>query len=116
MLFRKNISRIALAMAALALSVSVLYATSSNFDYRFKVHNKSDSKIVKLWASPDGKKYGSFDIGAGIAAGSTMELVWDKSTDNGNCEWYLKATFADGEDAPPAKFDFCEKDLVVEFN
>lgn len=113
---KKNLSRIALGLAAVALSVSFLYATSSRFDYRFKVHNKSTSKIVKLLASPDGKKYGNFDIGGGIAAGATMELVWDKSTDNGNCEWTLKALFADGDESQPAKFDFCEKDLVVEFS
>ena len=93
---KKNLSRIVLGLAAVALSVSFLYATSSKFDYRFKIHNKSTSKIVKLMASPDGKKYGEFDIGAGVAAGATMELVWDKSTDNGNCEWTLKALFADG--------------------
>ena len=45
-----------------------------------------------------------------------MELIWDKSTDNGNCEWHLKAVFADGSESDPAKFDFCEKDLVVEFS
>src|SRR6266404_4571278 len=111
----KQLSRIALGVAAVALSVSFLYANSS-VDYRFKVHNKSNSKIVKLLASPDGKKYGVFDIGAGIKAGGTMELIWDKSTDNGNCEWHLKAVFADGSESDPAKFDFCEKDLVVEFS
>lgn len=111
---KKNLNRIALGFVALTLCVSFLYA--SKFDYRFKVHNKSTSKIVKLLASPDGKKYGNFDIGPGIKAGETMELIWDKSTDNGNCEWHLKAVFADGDESDPAKFDFCEKDLVVEFS
>ncbi len=112
---RKNLNRIALGIVTVALSVSFLYATSK-FDYRFRVHNKSTSKIVKLLASPDGKKYANFDIGAGIKAGETTELIWDKSTDSGNCEWHLKAVFADGSESDPAEFDFCEKDLVVEFS
>ncbi len=113
-MMKKNLSRIALGIITVALTVSILHATTK-FDYRFKVHNKSNSKITKLLASPDGKKYAFFDIGKGIAAGATMELIWDKSTDNGNCEWHLKAVFADGSESDPAKFDFCEKDLVVEF-
>lgn len=112
---KKHLSRIALGAIFFAFSLSFVRASSS-MDYRFKVHNKSGSKIVKLLASPDGKKYRNFDIGAGIKAGSTMELVWDESTDNGNCEWYLKAVFADGSDSDPASFDFCEEDLVVEFS
>ena len=50
---KKQLCRIALGVAAVALSVSFLYAHSL-MDYRFKVHNKSNSKIVKLLASPDG--------------------------------------------------------------
>ena len=111
---RKNLSRIALGVVTVALSVSFLYATSL-VEYKFKVHNKSSSKIVKLLASPDGKKFGNFDIGGGIKAGGIVELIWDKSTDNGNCEWTLKAVFADGSESEPAEFDFCEKDLVIEF-
>jgi len=104
---KKHLSRIALGAVALAISVSFIYA-SSVVEYRFKVRNKSTSKLVKLLASPDGKKFGTFDIGAGIKAGGTMELVWDKSTDNGNCEWTLKAVFADGSESEPADFDFAK--------
>ena len=112
---KKHFSRIALGAVIAALSISFVYAASTT-DYRFKVHNKSNSKIVKLLASPNGKKYSYFDIGPGIKAGATMELVWDQSTDNGNCEWHLKAVFADGSESEPAVFDFCEEDLVVEFS
>ncbi|MEP6944614.1 MAG: hypothetical protein ABJA02_01765 [Acidobacteriota bacterium] len=111
---KKHLSRITLGAIIAALSISFVYA-SSTVDYRFKVHNKSGLKIVKLLASPDGKKYRNFDIGSGIKAGSTMELVWDQSTDSGNCEWHLKAVFSDGSESEPAVFDFCEEDLVVEF-
>jgi hypothetical protein len=104
-------------MLAIVVGMAGLTVTNANsaVDYTFKVHNKSSSKIVRILASEDGKKYGNFDVGAGIKAGATMELVWDKSTDSGNCEWHLKAVFADGSESEPAVFDFCEKDLVVEF-
>ena len=107
--------RVAFVALIVVTGLSMLYA-SSRMDYRFKVHNKSKSRMVKLLASPDGKKYAPFDIGDGIAPGETEELVWDKSTDNGACEWTLKAVFADESESEPAQFDFCEKNLIVEFS
>jgi hypothetical protein len=77
------------------------------------VHNKTDNKIVKLLASEDGKTYREFNIGAGIDAGKIVTMEWDKSTDNGNCEWYFKAKLDDGEETDPVEFDFCEKNLVL---
>ena len=47
---------------------------------------------------------------------ATDELVWDKSTDNGNCEWTFKTVFDNDEESEAVKFDFCEKNLVLEFN
>ena len=84
--------------------------------HRFKVHNNTKQDIKKIMVSQDGKKWGYFDIGDGIKAGATEELVWDKSTDNENCEQWFKAVFTDGEESEPVKFDFCEKGLVLEFN
>jgi hypothetical protein len=108
-----------LAFAALIMvSFAISYAHPAKakpMDYRYKVHNLSSSRITQLMASDDGKKYLPFDIGAGIKPGETMELVWDKSTDNGACEWWVKAAFADGGVSPAAQFDFCEEDLVLEF-
>jgi hypothetical protein len=88
---------------------------ASTLEYTYKVRNKSSSTITSLLASEDGKTYGAFDIGKGIPAGQTVTLVWDKSTDEGNCEQWIKAKFADGGVSPAAKFDFCEEDLVLEF-
>ena len=105
-----------LTAAALLLSVFSITAVLASVDYRFKVKNSTGQKITKLLASPDGKKFGQFDIGSGIKAGGTMELVWDKATDNSNCDWYFKAVFADGEESEVEEFDFCEKDLVLEFS
>ncbi|MGA9771737.1 MAG: hypothetical protein WBV94_22090 [Blastocatellia bacterium] len=111
-MLRRNIKRITLLVCALAL-VS-LAVNSAYASYTFKVHNKTDSNIVKLFASEDGKTYREFDIGAGIAAGKTVTMEWSKSTDNGNCEWYFKAQLDDGEETDPVEFDFCEKNLVLE--
>ena len=106
-----------MALVALTLFAAIsMVNASTNMDYRFKVHNKSKVRMVKLLASTDGKTYANFDIGDGIAPGETEEMVWDKSTDNGYCEWHLKAVFADGSESEPAVFDFCEKGLVVEFS
>ncbi len=90
--------------------------SSSDEEYSFKVHNTTSDKIKKLLASEDGKDYGTFDVGrAGIAAGETMTLKWDKSTNKSDCEWYIKAIFDDGSETKAKKFDFCEEDLVLEF-
>ena len=110
-----NFKRIGLLVIAIGLSAMSISLASTSFDYRFKVHNTTKFKITKIMVSEDGKKYGLFDIGDGIPAGATEELVWDKSTDKGGCEWYFKATFSDKTESEPAKFDFCEKNLVLEF-
>lgn len=83
--------------------------------YSFGVHNNSGSKITKILVSEDGKSWGFFDIGKGIASGATETLVWDASTAGEDCEQYFKAVFADGSESDPVVFDFCEKGLVLEF-
>src|SRR6267142_1727092 len=105
----RNITVFALAFVLVSFAVSYAHTT----DYSFKVHNKGKNKIVKLLVSEDGKEYKRFDIGDGIEPGQTVTLVWDKSTDNGDCEWWFKAAFDDNEESKPVKFDFCEKNLVL---
>ena len=110
-----NFKKAGLLVVAIALlGISISRAGSTN-EYKFKVHNTTKVKITGLLASEDGKKFRPFDIGDGIAPGATMELVWDKSTDNGQCDWWFKANFSDKTESEAAKFDFCEKDLVLEF-
>jgi hypothetical protein len=103
-----------LATALLLLSFTLSFAKPHN-EYKFKVFNNTRLVIKKIQVSDDGKKWGVFDIGSGIGANKTVELVWDKSTDSGACEWWFKATWSDGEVSDAAKFDFCETDLVIEF-
>ena len=85
-------------------------------EYSFKVHNKTKQTIKKLLASEDGEKYGFFDIGKGIKPGETMTLVWDKSTDGGKCTQHFKAVYDDDSESEPVAFDFCEKNLELEFD
>ena len=103
-----------LAVALILMSGTLSVARTP--EYKFKVHNNTKSVIKKLQVSEDKKEWGYFDIGSGIGAGQTVELVWDKSTDNGACENWFKVLFADGEWSDAVKFNFCEKDLVLEFN
>lgn len=103
-----------LALAVVLMSGTLSFAKS--FEYKFKVHNNTKTDIKKLQVSQDGKTWGYFDIGSGIKAGETVELVWDKSTDNESCDQYFKVQFADGDWSDAVKFNFCEKDLVLEFN
>ena len=111
-----NFGKVAILAAALLLMSFTLSFAKPHVEYKFKVHNNTKQAIKKIKVSDDGKKWGFFDIGDGIAAGATEELVWDKSTDNGACEWQFKAVFADGEESEAVEFNFCEKNLVIEFN
>ncbi len=108
--------KVAMLATALVLMSFTLSFAKPAADYKFKVHNNTKQDIKKIQVSQDGKKWGYFDIGNGIKAGATEELIWDKSTDSENCEQYFKAVFADGEESDAVKFDFCEKGLTLEFN
>lgn len=107
-------SLIVLGLAALALAASPLPSVAAD-EYAFKVHNKTEQKIKQVLVSEDKKKWGKFDIGSGIDTGATVKLVWDKSTDDEACKQWVKAVYADGSESKPAKFDFCEEDLEIEF-
>lgn len=110
-----KVSKSIMLAVAFVLVTSAVGFSRTAVEYKFKVHNNSGQTIKQILVSEDGKKYGYFDIGSGIRAGATVELVWDKSTDEGNCEQYFKAVFADGEESEAVAFDFCEKGLTLEF-
>lgn len=91
-------------------------ANAQQSEYSFKVHNRTDSRIKRLLvAEPGQKKWSFFDIGAGIASGKSMTLVWDESTNDENCVQWFKAVYADDSQSEPVKIDFCEDDLELEF-
>src|SRR5688500_12109288 len=101
----------------LAVAMAFTFVTGAFAeDYSFQVTNNTDQAIKKILVSEDGEKYGFFDIGAGIKAGATVELVWAQSTDDESCEQYFKAVFADGSESEATKFDFCEAEVALEFD
>ncbi len=106
-LIRTAMTRTALCATASAVALSLLPMTAHANDFYFYVENKSDSRIVKLEVSQDRRDWGFFDIGRGIGKGRSSKLVWDESTNNEECEQWIRARFADGSASPPAKFDFC---------
>lgn len=119
MKFEKSYRKLSLLACALIFaSFALSYArTTAAPDYKFKVHNNTRQDIKKIFVAEEGsKEWAYFDIGDGIKAGETEELVWDKSTDNSKCNWWFKAVFANGEESEVVKFDFCEKNLVLEFD
>ena len=83
--------------------------------YEFDITNSTEVKIVSIEASEDGKSWGNFDIGAGLAGGASTTITWDASTDNSGCSWQVRASYADGSESEPKAFDFCEEDLEIEF-
>ena len=111
----KSYSKKALSVAIAFVMVAIASLNAAEGNFSFKVKNTTDTTITKLLASTDDKDYGNFDIGKGVKPGETVTLVWDKSTDKSDCEWFFKAVFADGEESDAVSFDFCEEDLELEF-
>jgi hypothetical protein len=103
-----------LACAAMIMTFALSAVQARNEGYTFKVHNKASESVKKILASEDGKNWGHFDIGDGIAPGQTVKIAWAKSTDDQSCEQFFKIVFEDGSQTPAAKFDFCDEDLVLE--
>jgi len=93
-----------LSLTFVLVGISAGYSQDSEFS--FTVANKTDSTIKKLLVSVDGKKWGFFDIGAGIGSGKKAELVWSKTTDSDPCSQWVKAVYADKSESKPVKFDF----------
>ena len=114
-LLEKYSRRVALfACAAIVMTFAFSAVQARNEGYSFRVHNKASEAVKKILASEDGKNWGHFNIGDGIEPGQTVKIVWDKSTDDQSCEQYFKIVFEGGSQTAPAKFDFCDADLVLE--
>jgi hypothetical protein len=85
-------------------------------NYTFTVNNNSDTDIVRIEVSEDAESWSPFQIGGGIAAEDSAELMWDSSTDNSDCNWQFRATFRGGFVAYSDWIDFCEDDVVIDFD
>lgn len=99
--------------AAFSLFTSSVFAEEG--EVTFSVHNKTSHTIKRLLVSEDGKEYNEFDIGKGIAPGKEVTLVWSKEAHDQDCNQFIKAIFSDGEESEPAKHDFCEDEVALEF-
>lgn len=115
MKLKTQFKKAVLVGCALWLITFVPRVALSADEYSFKVKNTTKELITKILVSEDGEKYGFFDIGKGIKAGETMTLVWDKSANNGSCTQWFKAVWESGEEGKPVKFNFCEKEVEIEF-
>ncbi|WP_037085036.1 MULTISPECIES: hypothetical protein [Neorhizobium] len=108
--------RLALATAAYTIASTALVPNGAHAaEYSFTATNGTKSPVTKVLVSENKKDWGYFDIGSGIKPGTTVDLVWDKSTNSESCTQWVKANFADGSESEPAKFDFCEDGLEIEF-
>jgi len=100
----------------LGIAASGMLATGVQAEeYSFTATNTTNSAVTEVLVSQDKAEWGYFDIGSGIKPGSTSNLVWNQSTNDENCAQWVKAVFADGSESEPAKFDFCESGLEIEF-
>ena len=101
--------RLSIAVGAAIAAISSLQRVNAEQWYFF-VKNESKHKIVKLEVKEKNGGWGGFSLGGGIAPGKTKQIIWAESTNNQDCNQYLRATFSDGARSPAGKFDFC-KDL-----
>jgi len=108
--------RLSMSIFCITMGAAAMQASAAD-EWHFVVSNQTSSKIVKLQVSEDKSEWGDFDIGSGIAAGSTETMIWDHSTDNQSCEQWMRAKFADGSTSAASKQDFCQDlDDPIEFS
>lgn len=111
-----NSLRTGLVAIAFAIAGHAMIATAAHAEeYSFTATNTTNSTITEVFVSENKRDWGYFDIGKGIKPGSTVNLVWDQSTNNESCHQWVKAAYADGSESEPAKFDFCEDGLEIDF-
>jgi hypothetical protein len=111
-------NRLRLGLVSIGLSVActgLMNTPTRAAEFSFTATNTTKSKITKVFVSENKKDWGYFDIGSGIKPGSTENLVWDQSTNSESCKQWVKASYADGSESEPAKFDFCEDGLEIDF-
>ena len=108
--------RLGLATLAFSIAATGVITTAARADeFSFTATNTTRSAITEVLVSEDKKEWGYFDIGSGIKPGNTVNLVWAQSTNNESCNQWVKASYADGSESEPARFDFCEDGLEIDF-
>ncbi len=110
-----NRARLGFVAAFSIVWSGLLPNVSDAAEFSFTATNTTSSAITEVLVSENKSDWGYFDIGAGIKPGATANLVWDQSTNSDSCAQWVKATYADGSESEPAKFDFCEEGLEIDF-
>ncbi|WP_210319317.1 hypothetical protein [Aureimonas glaciei] len=107
-----------MSVAAISFGVAgigMMATAAQAEEFSFTATNTTKSNITEVFVSENKGEWGYFDIGSGIKPGATVNLVWDQSTNSEGCSQWVKAAYADGSESEPAKFDFCENGLEIEF-
>ena len=108
--------RMGFAALAFSFAAAGVTATAARADeFSFTATNTTRSAITEILVSEDKAEWGYFDIGSGIKPGKTVNLVWAQSTNSESCDQWVKASYADGSESEPAKFNFCEDGLEIDF-
>jgi hypothetical protein len=109
-------ARLGFVTIAFGAAVSGAITTSAYAaEFSFTATNTTNTAITEVLVSENKKDWGYFGIGSGIKSGATANLVWDQSTNSEGCAQWVKASYADGSESEPAKFDFCEDGLEINF-
>ena len=110
-----NSVRACLSVFALGIAVNGFAGDASAAEFSFTATNSTDLTVTEILVSENKTDWGYFDIGSGIKPGATSNLVWSQSTNGEACSQWVKAGYADGSESEPAKFDFCEDGLEIDF-
>lgn len=113
-----NLHRARLGLFAIALGVAgngMMSTVAHADEFSFTATNSTNTAITEILVSENKSDWAYFNIGSGIQPGATVNLVWDQSTNSSSCAQWVKAAFADGSESEPAKFDFCEDGLELDF-
>ena len=96
-------------LAALAIAICVAPALAESFT----LHNKTSEKIVALYVSPTSmNSWGNNILSETVAAGHDATFTWNKNAPD-ECDWDVRAEFADKSYAEVKNVDFCSTDEVT---
>ncbi len=96
-------------LLALAVAVCVAPALADSFT----LHNKATEKIVALFVSPSSRiNWGHNVLHGTVPAGHSGTFTWSKNAPD-ECDWDVRAEYADGTYAEVRNVDFCKVDDVT---
>lgn len=96
-------------MAALAFAICVAPALADSFT----LYNKASATIVAVYVSPSSQdRWGSNVLSGTVSPGRSATFTWDKDAPD-DCNWDVRAEFADGTHAEVRNVDFCKTDHVT---